>query len=139
MKLNLSSLLRYWAFFRRGNSLYFNYILNFVQFIVIVYAMAIANVPFLRDFFPHLYIFAIVFGIVYSIASILVGYWDYKKGSVITDNVLATRSNPMTWDTVESSILNAEALKDFFHGDIEEAVKKIDKSIEITKRWRKDA
>lgn len=136
--------LRWYSYFRRGYSLYVSFPLGYIQFIIVVYALALANISFLKDWFPHLSHFAVFTIIVVGSVSVLSGYWDYKKGSVITDNVLMTKSNPITWDTVEASIKNSEALRDFilsigmkFDLDVSEPVKKINESIEIFKRWKK--
>ncbi len=133
----LNRLLRYYAFFRRGYSLYVSFPLGYIQFIIVVYSLALTNIPFLKEWFPHLTYFAIFTIILVGVISTLSGWWDFKHGSVITDNVLQTRSNPATWDTIDASILNSEALLDLFNGRKEEGEEKIRKAIELYKKWKR--
>lgn len=133
----IERVLRWWTYARRGYSLYFSFFLGFIQFVIVVYTLAITNVPFLKQIFPHLLYFSIAFLLIFIPASVFVGYIDFKKGSVVMDNILATRSNPATWDGMEASILNCEAIKLWIDGKDDEAKERLSEAQEIFKKWRK--
>jgi hypothetical protein len=135
-----SRLLDWWAFFRRGYGIYLSFIIGLIQFIIIAY-----TTQFIKETFQSLWLFTGFFILVVGSLTTFLGYLDYKYGSVVADNRLATKSNPATWDTVEASIFNAEALRDFMipvgkklEVDVSGSVAKIDKGIELFQKWRKD-
>ena len=72
-------LLRWIVYFRRGHSSWFAMALGFLNFIVIQYRLLIENVPFLKNIFVRLWVFALLFIAVYVPVATLVGWIDYKR------------------------------------------------------------
>lgn len=87
---------RFWDF-RQGHSLGLAFILGFVNFIVLNYALLISNVTFLSRIFPHLWMFALVFFCTYLPLSILIGYFGFRKRQFHTDLTIATLENPFLY------------------------------------------
>jgi adenine-specific DNA methylase len=109
-----------------------------MNFITLQYRLFIEYVPFLKNIFTHLIFFAVIFFVSYSVIAVLIGRWDYKRGAVIIDSTLQAKASPLAWDTVEASILEAEAIKLFIRGQHDEAIEKLEQSVELLKKWRKD-
>lgn len=116
----INRLLRLWIYFRRGHGTYLAFILSFINFIVIQYRLLIQKIPMLQSMFPSLLVFMAVFFAVYIPICILIGYFDYKRFSVIQENVLVTRANPYSRDLARALILLAD-------GKTEEAKKILEK------------
>lgn len=69
---------RRWLDFRNGNGDYLRYGLAFSNTIIIAYFFLIEKVYFFENFFPTVWIFAIIFLVGYIPISILVGAWHVK-------------------------------------------------------------
>jgi len=117
-----SRILRYWSYFRRGHSVYLAFIISFLNFIVIQYRLVISYIQFLYSMFSHLIYFALSFIAVYIPVAIVIGWWDYKRGAVITDLTLSARANPYFRDLAYAMYFIAQDRKD-------EAVKVLEKWI----------
>jgi hypothetical protein len=114
MKSWKNFLKRRWFELRQGHSVYLSFLLSAVNFILIVYRLLIEQVPFLKYLFPHLYVFAIVFLIVYVPITILIGRWHIYR-QLKTDLYLHVRQNPYIMEILER-------------------VKKIEKDLEALRR-----
>ncbi len=117
-------LLRYWAYFRRGYGVYLAFAISFINSVAIQYYLLIQEVPFLQVLFKNLYIFIIVFLVTYIPLATIIGWVDYKRGSVPVDTAIGARASPYAKDMARAIILLAE-------GKNEEVVK-------LMKKWAKE-
>jgi len=75
-------LYRMWFYFRVGYSTYLTFLLGFATTIVTVYYLAIQNIQFLLDVFPHFFPFAVLVIVVGVPLSCIIG-WIHMKGSAL--------------------------------------------------------
>ena len=75
MKLKLGELMfRAWYYFRLGYGTYVSFFVSFVMFVSTTYYLAVSNLPFLQEVFPHFFVF-VIFGIsVITPLSVLIGW-----------------------------------------------------------------
>jgi len=90
---------RRWFDFRNGNSDYLRYGLAFSNTIIIAYFFLIEKVNFFGDFFPTVWIFAIIFLVGYIPISILVGAWHVKT-QVRTEMYTTMEQKPLMAKTL---------------------------------------
>ena len=114
-------LLRIWTYFRRGHAVYLAFVISFMNFIVIQYRLLIEQIPMLSFIFSHLYMFAIIFVFVYIPISAIIGWIDYRRGSVPVDAEVAAQASPWVIDL-------AKALRCIAQGEN-------DKAIQILEKW----
>ena len=103
-----SRLLRYWTYFRRGHGVYLIFAISFLNFIVIQYQLLIREIPFLQALFSSLIIFTLVFFVVYVPLAVVIGWIDYKRGSVPVDSIIAYKASPYHRDLARAIMLLAE-------------------------------
>lgn len=114
-------LLRTWTYFRRGHAVYLAFVMSFMNFIVIQYRLLIEQIPVLAFIFSQLYVFALIFVLVYIPLSAIIGWIDYRRGSVPVDQEVAAQVNPWTIDL-------AKALQYIAQGEN-------DKAIQVLEKW----
>jgi len=85
---------RRWWEFRQGHSIYLIFILTFVNFILIAYRLLIEKIPFFKDVFPDLWIFALLFIVIYCPTAIAIGFW-HRKTQLRIENTLVQQQNPV--------------------------------------------
>ena len=134
-----TQLLRWWSYFRRGHGVYLALAVSFMNFITLQYRLFIEYIPFLKNIFTHILFFAVIFFVFYTIIAVFIGKWDYTRGAVIIDSTLQAKASPLAWDTVEASILEAEAIKLFIRGQNDEAIEKLERSVKLLEKWRKES
>jgi len=115
-----SQVLRYWIYFRQGHSVYLAFLMSFLNFIVIQYRLVVENIPILYKTLPRLWIFTIILLATYIPIATIIGWLDYKKGSVPTDSALGARASPWVRDLAKALMLIAD-------GKSEEAKKILEK------------
>ena len=88
-------LYRMWYYFRIGYSTYLTFLLGFATTMVTVYYLAIQNMSFLLDVFPHFAPFAVTALLVGLPLSVFIG-WMHIKGSGVWRSELdiAVEANP---------------------------------------------
>lgn len=69
---------RRWLDFRNGHSIYLIFLMTFANFVTIQYGLLIDQVPYLKDLFESIWIFAVVFVSAYVPIAIVIGYWHRK-------------------------------------------------------------
>lgn len=69
---------RRWLDFRNGHSIYLVFLMTFANFVTIQYGLLIDQVPFLKDTFQSIWVFAIIFVSLYFPLAIIIGYWHRK-------------------------------------------------------------
>ncbi|MEO9319761.1 MAG: hypothetical protein ABI361_03715 [Nitrososphaera sp.] len=83
---------RRWLDFRNGHSIYLVFIMNFINFILLVYNLAITQVPFARNIFENEIIFAAIFVAAYIPSAIVMGYL-HRRRQLSTENEVMIREN----------------------------------------------
>jgi len=100
--------LRYWAYFRRGHSVYLAFATSLLNFIVIQYRLLVQNITLLRTLLPRLWMFLVVFVATYLPLATLIGWIDYQRGSVPTDSALSAKASPWIQDLFTALMLMSE-------------------------------
>lgn len=100
--MNLKRLIfRSWYYFRLGYSTYVAFPLGFASTMIIIYELALKDVPSLQDIFPHLYIFGIVALFVLVPISIYAGLYHIKRtGAYSAEASVLTESNPYMYKAI---------------------------------------
>ncbi|MEM4273955.1 MAG: hypothetical protein QW420_06345 [Candidatus Caldarchaeum sp.] len=81
----LGRIIRYSIYFRRGHSVYLALLISLANFIVIQYRLVVQYMPGVELVFRELWIFAVSFLVSYMVLATVVGWLDFKKGSVRHD------------------------------------------------------
>ncbi|MFC2048677.1 hypothetical protein ACFLR5_00475 [Elusimicrobiota bacterium] len=87
-----------WTFFRRGHSVYLVFAMSFLNFLVIQWRLLISKNDFLSGLFGHFIIFAVIFILVYIPFAVIIGWKDYRYGSVPVDLKESAKANPFNKD-----------------------------------------
>jgi len=127
--------MRYWVFFRMGHGTYLTLGLSFLNFIVLQYRLLIEKLPVLRNAFPHLMTFGIIFVLLYVPVAIVVGWVDYRKGTMKTDSILRTEASPFTMDITRAIMIDSQAFIAILDEDKERARALFNEAISIRKQW----
>jgi len=112
-------------FFKAGHSGYLVFFISIINFTVIQYNLLISQIPFLSKFIPDIIFFMLLFIMTYFPLAILIGIFEFKKGTLARRPKL----NPYIQSVVESTILFREGLIEGDEG-------KIRKSVEIMEKWK---
>lgn len=124
---------------RRGQGIYLSTLIGHLSSTIIYYRMLIEYIPSLHAIFPRLIFFIFAFSIPYFSLALIIGYMDYKRGSVGVDSALGALASPVTMDSMMASIYAQRGLLEHTMGNDEKAKEYLEKSISILMRWcRKD-
>jgi len=94
----LELMFRSWYYFRLGYAQYLNFFLGFFMFVSTTYYLAILNLPFLREIFPHFYVFVILGIVVIAPLGVLIGWFHMKRTlAYSTEATVSVESNPYTF------------------------------------------
>lgn len=95
MSRRVRFLTRLWFYFRIGYSTYLTFLLGAVNTLVVVWYLAIKDIPLIEEIFGHFIPFAVVVTLVGGPASIAVGWAHYKRTSAYTSEVdIQVEANP---------------------------------------------
>jgi len=87
-----------WYYFRIGYSTYLTFLLGYVSTLVMVYYLAIKNLPILVDIFPRFVPFAIVALLVGAPLSVLIGWVHLKRSPAYSSEAdIGVEANPYTY------------------------------------------
>jgi hypothetical protein len=111
-----------WIYFKTVHSGYLVYSLSILNLVVLQHRLLISYIPFLSRYMSRLSTFIIVFGVTYIPLSILIGYFEFRKGEVTRRPML----NPYTQDTLEATIRMNHGLLKYINRDVEEATDQIE-------------
>lgn len=100
-----SRLFRWFIYFKAGHGAYLTFLLSFANFIVIQYNLLISSVPLLATLFPRFAYFIATFIIIYIPTSTVIGWIDYKRGTVPVQQALGASVSPWAQDLAQSLIL----------------------------------
>ena len=70
---------RWWTYFRIGHGNYLAYPISFFNFLTITYVLFVERLDWLTEIFPHLWMYAVVFFLLYPPLSLLVGRWHIRN------------------------------------------------------------
>jgi len=82
---------RRWLDFRNGHSIYLAFLLNLVNFILIVYNFAILKIPLVSTFL-NLPLFVLISFLIYVPIAIIIGYW-HKRNQYAVENEALLQEN----------------------------------------------
>ncbi len=104
---------RRWYDFRSGHTLYLAFVLSFANFIIITYALLIERLPAVKEAFPHLWMWAVLFVIIYAPAALLIGHW-HRTTQLKVETTLALLENPLfaRWLRILLEVLEGNASKE---------------------------
>jgi len=90
-----------WFYFRIGYSTYLTFLLGAVNTLVVVWYLAIRDIPVVEEVFGHFAPFAILVTVVGVPLSIAVGWAHYKRSSVYISEVdIQVEANPYNYKLV---------------------------------------
>jgi len=100
--MNLSRLIfRSWYYFRIGYGTYVAFPLGFASTMIVIYQLALVNVPYIHQYFPHLYVFGLVALLILGPISIYAGLYHIKRtGAYSAEASLLIESNPYAYRAV---------------------------------------
>ena len=87
---------RRWLDFRNGHSIYLGFLLNLVNFILIVYNFAILKIPVLSAYL-NLPLFVLIFFLVYVPLAIIIGYWHRRNQYAVENEALLQENWIWAW------------------------------------------
>ncbi|MBU2529013.1 MAG: hypothetical protein ABII20_02855 [Candidatus Omnitrophota bacterium] len=111
-KMTRSNFMRAWTYFRRGHSVYLVFGISFLNFTVIQWRLLVEKVDALKFIFQRFTYFFVAFFAVYIPLAVLIGYIDYRRGSVPVDSVEAARANPWVKDLSKALMLMSKGDED---------------------------
>ena len=92
---------RSWYYFRIGYGTYVAFPLGFASTMIVIYALALRDVPAVERYFPHLWIFGIVGLLVIAPVSIYAGLYHIKRtGAYSAEASVLTESNPYVYKAI---------------------------------------
>jgi len=123
-----------WIYFKKGHGGYFVFILGMLNFVVLQYNLFIERIPFLKQYFPHMLSFIILFSFIYFPLAIILGRFDFKRGSTMRQPFLT----PYTQDFIESNIRLRKSLRHHYTGDNKAAIIELAVSEDVLLKWKKE-
>lgn len=87
---------RRWLDFRNGHSIYLVFLLNLVNFILIVYNFAILKIPLVSTFL-NLPLFVLIFFLIYIPIAIIIGHWHRRNQYAVENEALLQENWIWAW------------------------------------------
>ena len=110
MKSKQTYLTRFWYYFRIGYGTYLTFLLGYASTLITVYYLAIKNLPYLLNVFPHFETFAIIATIIGAPMSVAIGWLHLKRSQAYTSEVdISVESNPYTYKLAPGKEMEAFA------------------------------
>ena len=100
---------RWWRYFREGHGNYLAYPISFFNFLTITYVLFVERFDWLTEIFPHLWMYAVVFFVLYPPLSVLVGRWHIKEqyyveqAMAMEQGTLSARLSRITLETIQGT------------------------------------
>ena len=89
---------RFWYYFRIGYSTYLTFLLGYVSTLITVYYLAVKNLPYLLDLFPHFETFSILATIIGGPMSVAIGWLHLKRSTAYSSEAdISVESNPYSY------------------------------------------
>lgn len=90
---------RRWLDFRQGHSVYLIFVIQFAQFVIISYTLAIERFAFLEAIFPNIMTWILVFIFTYLPSSVLIGH-IHRKHQLAVEIKQQTDVNPFNYSSL---------------------------------------
>jgi len=87
---------RRWLDFRNGHTIYLAFILNLVNFILIVYNFAIVKIPLFSTFL-NLPLFVLISFLIYVPIAIIIGHWHRRNQYAVENEALLQENWIWAW------------------------------------------
>lgn len=100
-------LLRWWVYFRRGYATYLGFPLSFLNFLIIVYRLVIEPSPLAKGF-PTFLEFCVLMAGGLGFLAILLGRYDYWRGSYPREVTVMARQHPFFRDLAQAWVAALE-------------------------------
>jgi hypothetical protein len=101
---------RFWYYFRIGYATYLTFILGYISTLITVYYLAIKNLPYLLDIFPHFEMFAVLATLIGAPTSIAIGWLHLKRTKAYSAEAdITVESNPYSYRLVPGKEADAFA------------------------------
>lgn len=120
-----------WIYFKTGHSGYLVYTISILNFVVLQHRLFISYIPFLSNYIGGLGKFFIIFILTYVPLASIIGYLEYRKGTIVRTPKL----NPYSQDTIEATIKINQGILDYINGNPEAAIKQIESGLSLWKKW----
>ena len=89
---------RFWYYFRIGYGTYLTFLLGYLSTLITVYYLAIKNLPYLLDLFPHFETFAILATVIGAPMSVAIGWLHLKRSHAYSSEAdITVESNPYSY------------------------------------------
>jgi hypothetical protein len=89
---------RSWYYFRVGYSTYLTFLLGYVTTLVTLYYLAVKNIPYLLDIFPHFVPFVLVGTVLGAPLSVAIGWLHIKRTPAYTSEAdVGVEANPYNY------------------------------------------
>ncbi|MHA2295351.1 MAG: hypothetical protein ACXAEU_21935 [Candidatus Hodarchaeales archaeon] len=90
---------RYKQYFLRGHVGWFALTFSLIQFTVIVYELVLRNLWFIQETpLNHYTIFLVIFVVIYLPTAVVVGFYDYRRGTYKAEQELSKELSPIWRD-----------------------------------------
>jgi len=91
-------LTRFWYYFRIGYATYLTFLFGYVSTLITVYYLAIKNLPYLLNLFPHFEGFVVIATIIGAPLCVGIGWLHLKRSTAYTSEAdITVESNPYSW------------------------------------------
>ena len=110
MPSRIRFLTRLWFYFRIGYSTYLTFLLGAVNTLVVVWYLAIRDIPLIESIFGHFMPFAIFVTLTGVPLSVAIGWVHYKRSSAYTSEIdIQVEANPYNYRLVPGKELEVFA------------------------------
>jgi hypothetical protein len=126
---------RRWLDFRYGHGTYLVFLMTFANFVTIQYGLLVNQVPFLKNLFESVWIFAIMYVIIYVPVAMIIGYWHRKtqwrveQQALFKENEIGATMWLFVIDLIDGKVSEEE--KEQMRGMLNTIVRKPFRSIEV--------
>ncbi len=109
-----------------------------VNYVTVTYTLLFVEILGIPKSLTMFVIYFIAFVAVYGAIAILIGRWDYRRGSARIETELVTKVNPYTQDLSKSLIHISNAIAFLANNDRENALRELEKAREILGKWARE-
>jgi hypothetical protein len=98
LRMRRAHLTRFWYYFRVGYGTYLTFLAGYITTLITVYYLAIKNLPYLLDIFPHFETFSLLATIIGAPVSVAIGWLHLKRTHAYTAEAdITVESNPYSY------------------------------------------
>ena len=131
----MSRFLRWYVYFKRAHSNYTAYLVWFASQSTILYTLLLGKVFGLPQHPIYFTSFAIGFAVTYFCIAVVIGWWDFRRGTVPRETALMSKYSPYAQDLARTLTHITNAITHILEGRREEAIKELEKARGVLKKW----